>query len=56
MTFIRHFPLVVPVSAFRSHFPRTLLTRKIRVWPQKGQDEKRCEIQGVGQEVAVMVG
>ena len=24
--------------------------------PQKGQDEKRCEIQGGGQEVAVMVG
>ena len=24
--------------------------------PQKGQDEKRCEIQGGGQEMAVMVG
>ena len=23
--------------------------------PQKGQDEKRCEIQGGGQEMAVMV-
>ena len=23
---------------------------------QKGQDEKRCEIQGGGQEMAVMVG
>ena len=24
--------------------------------PQKGQGEKRCEIQGGGQEMAVMVG
>ena len=24
--------------------------------PQKGQDEKRCKIQGGGQEMAVMVG
>ena len=24
--------------------------------PQKGYDEKRCEIQGGGQEMAVMVG
>ena len=24
--------------------------------PQKGQDEKRCEIQSGGQEMAVMVG
>ena len=24
--------------------------------PPKGQDEKRCEIQGGGQEMAVMVG
>ena len=24
--------------------------------PQKGQDEKRCEIQGGGQEMTVMVG
>ena len=29
---------------------------KKRVRPQKGQDEKRCEIQGGGQEMAVMVG
>ena len=27
-----------------------------KVRPQKGQDEKRCEIQGGGQEMAVMVG
>ena len=29
---------------------------KKRVQPQKGQGEKRCEIQGDSQEMAVMVG
>ena len=29
---------------------------KIECGPQKGQGEKRCEIQGGGQEMAVMVG
>jgi len=29
---------------------------KKSVWPQKGHSEKRCEIQGGGQEMAVMVG
>ena len=29
---------------------------KKRCGPQKGHGEKRCEIQGGGQEVAVMVG
>ena len=29
---------------------------KKRVGPQKGQGEKRCEIQGGGHEMAVMVG
>jgi len=29
---------------------------KKRVRPQKGYSEKRCEIQGGGQEMAVMVG
>ena len=29
---------------------------KKRVRPQKGHDEKRCEIHGSGQEMAVMVG
>ena len=29
---------------------------KKRCGPQKGHGEKRCEIQGGGQEMAVMVG
>ena len=29
---------------------------KKRCGPQKGRGEKRCEIQGGGQEMAVMVG
>jgi len=29
---------------------------KTSVRPQKGHSEKRCEIQGGGQEMAVMVG
>jgi len=29
---------------------------KKRVQPKKGHSEKRCEIQGGGQEMAVMVG
>ena len=29
---------------------------KIEYGPQKGYGEKRCEIQGGGQEMAVMVG
>jgi len=29
---------------------------KKRVHPQKGHSEKRCEIQGGSQEMAVMVG
>ena len=29
---------------------------KIECGPEKGYDEKRCEIQGGGQEMAVMVG
>ena len=31
-------------------------TVKKECGPQKGQGEKRCEIQGGGQEMAVMVG
>jgi len=29
-------------------------SNKKSVWPQKGHCEKRCEIQGGGQEMAVM--
>ena len=32
------------------------LRYKKRCGPQKGHGEKRCEIQGGGQEMAVMVG
>jgi len=32
------------------------LSYKNSVWPQEGHCEKRCEIQGGGQEMAVMVG
>ena len=32
------------------------LSCKKRCGPQKGHGEKRCEIQGGGQEMAVMVG
>jgi len=29
---------------------------KESLWPQKGHWEKRCEIQGASQEMAMMVG
>ena len=35
--------------------PKQLSCKK-ECGPQKGQDEKRCEIQGGSQEMAVMVG
>ena len=36
--------------------PKQPSCKKKECGPQKGQDEKRCEIQGGGQEMAVMVG
>ena len=78
ITFIRHFPLVVSVPAFRFRsvpvFLEFYLPFEVRWFhgtlyliqnsqavkkvcgPQKGYGEKRCEIQGGGQEMAVMVG
>ena len=35
--------------------PKQLAVKKV-CGPQKGYGEKRCEIQGGGQEMAVMVG
>ena len=36
--------------------PKQLSCRKKECGPEKGYGEKRCEIQGGGQEMAVMVG
>ena len=49
---------ILTVSKVRSHIYLIQNSQAVKkvCGPQKGYGEKRCEIQGGGQEMAVMVG
>ena len=47
--------LVIEVSTLYNLIQNSQAVKKV-CGPQKGYGEKRCEIQGGGQEIAVMVG
>ena len=51
-------PILTWLQAFltRSHLIQNSQAVKKECGPEKGYGEKRCEIQGGGQEMAVMVG
>ena len=51
-------PIMNPLSWFMIHIYLIQNSQAVKkvCGPQKGYGEKRCEIQGGGQEMAVMVG
>ena len=56
MTFVSGFMVPIPVSLQITISNQKQPSCKKRCGPHKGHGEKRCEIQGGGQEMAVMVG